>query len=193
MKIILQETQRTKEIVQDLLSFARQRPAQREAVQVNSILRQTIKLRSYDFSSHGVEVVEEFDEGIAPTLGDAQQLQQVFLNILNNAYDAIQESGNHGRIRIRTRRTQDSVEVAFIDNGTGVTDPERIFDPFFTTKQVGKGTGLGLSICYGIVRAHGGEVLCWNNAQESGSTFVVRLPLTSESALAAAAAKEAKR
>jgi PAS domain S-box-containing protein len=193
LKIILQETQRTKEIVQDLLSFARQRPAQREPVHVNAILRQTIKLRSYDFSSHGVEVVEEFDEGIAPTLGDAQQLQQVFLNILNNAYDAIQESGNYGKILIRTRRTQDSVEVAFIDNGIGVTEPERIFDPFFTTKQVGKGTGLGLSICYGIVRAHGGEVLCWNNAQESGSTFVVRLPLTSESALAAAAAKEAKQ
>lgn len=193
LRIILQETQRTKEIVQDLLSFARQRPAQREAVQVNAILRQTIKLRSYDFSSHGVEVVEEFDESIAPTLGDGQQLQQVFLNILNNAYDAIQESGNHGQIRIRTRRTKDSVEVAFIDNGIGVGEPERIFDPFFTTKQVGKGTGLGLSICYGIVRAHGGEILCWNNAQEPGSTFVVRLPQTSESALAAAAAKEAAR
>ena len=193
LRIILQETQRTKEIVQDLLSFARQRPAQREAVQVNAILRQTIKLRSYDFSSHGVEVVEEFDESIAPTLGDGQQLQQVFLNILNNAYDAIQESGNHGQIRIRTRRTQDSVEVAFIDNGIGVSEPERIFDPFFTTKQVGKGTGLGLSICYGIVRAHGGEILCWNNAQEPGSTFVVRLPQTSESALAAAAAREAAR
>jgi PAS domain S-box-containing protein len=193
LRIILQETQRTKEIVQDLLSFARQRPAQREAVQVNAILRQTIKLRSYDFSSHGVEVVEEFDESIAPTLGDGQQLQQVFLNILNNAYDAIQESGNHGQIRIRTRRTQDSVEVAFIDNGIGVSEPERIFDPFFTTKQVGKGTGLGLSICYGIVRAHGGEILCWNNAQEAGSTFVVRLPQTSESALAAPAAREATR
>jgi two-component system NtrC family sensor kinase len=193
LKIILQETQRTKEIVQDLLSFARQRPAQREAVLVNVILRQTIKLRSYDFSSHGVEVVEEFDESIAPTLGDGQQLQQVFLNILNNAYDAIQESGNHGQIRIRTRRTQDSVEIAFIDNGIGVSEPERIFDPFFTTKQVGKGTGLGLSICYGIVRAHGGEILCWNNTQEPGSTFVVRLPQTSESALAAAAAKEASR
>ena len=193
LRIILQETQRTKEIVQDLLSFARQRPAQREAIQVNAILRQTIKLRSYDFSSHGVEVVEEFDESIAPTLGDGQQLQQVFLNILNNAYDAIQESGNHGQIRIRTRRTQDSVEVAFIDNGTGVREPERIFDPFFTTKQVGKGTGLGLSICYGIVRAHGGEILCWSNPQEPGSTFVVRLPQTSESALAAAAAKEASR
>ena len=192
LQIILQETQRTKEIVQDLLSFARQRPTQKEPVHINAVLRQTIKLRSYDFSSHGVEVLEEFEENLSPTLGDAQQLQQVFLNILNNAYDAIQESGNHGRIRIRTRREEDDVEVAFIDNGTGVADPERIFDPFFTTKQAGKGTGLGLSICYGIVRAHGGEILCSNNDGENGSTFVVRLPAATETALAAAA-KEAGR
>src|SRR5262252_5317587 len=91
--IILQETQRTKYIVQDLLSFARQRPVQKEAVQVGAILRQTIKLRSYDFASHGVEVSEEFDENLDNAMGDAQQLQQVFLNIVNNAYDAIQESG----------------------------------------------------------------------------------------------------
>jgi two-component system NtrC family sensor kinase len=192
LQIILLETQRTKEIVQDLLSFARQRPTQKEPVNVNAVLRQTIKLRSYDFSSHGVEVSEEFEANLSPTLGDAQQLQQVFLNILNNAYDAIQESGNHGRIRIRTRRAEDDVEVAFIDNGTGVVDPERIFDPFFTTKQAGKGTGLGLSICYGIVRAHGGEILCWNNEGESGSTFVVRLPAATETSLAAAV-KEAGR
>ena len=192
LEIILHETQRTKEIVQDLLSFARQKPAQREAIQLNTILRQTIKLRSYDFASHGVEVSEEFDENLENAMGDAQQLQQVFLNILNNAYDAIQESGNRGKIRIRTRRAVDCIEVAFIDNGTGVSDPDRIFDPFFTTKQAGKGTGLGLSICYGIVRAHGGEILCWNNEGESGSTFVVRLPISSESALAAAAI-EARR
>jgi len=88
------ETQRTKDIVQDLLSFARQRPVQRELVQVNSVLRQTIKLRSYDFASHGVEVVEDFEETLTAALGDSQQLQQVFLNILNNAYDAVQELGS---------------------------------------------------------------------------------------------------
>jgi PAS domain S-box-containing protein len=187
LQIILRETQRTKEIVQGLLSFARQRPAQREPMQVNAILRQTIKLRSYDFSSHGVEVSEEFDENLETAMGDPQQLQQVFLNILNNAYDAIQESRNHGKIRICTRRTMDSIEVAFIDNGTGVSHPDRIFDPFFTTKPAGKGTGLGLSICYGIVRAHGGEILCWNNEGESGSTFIVRLPIAMETAIAAAA------
>ena len=82
-----------------MLSFARQRPVQRELVQVNSVLRQTIKLRSYDFASHGVEVVEDFEEALASALGDSQQLQQVFLNILNNAYDAVQEAGQRGRIR----------------------------------------------------------------------------------------------
>jgi len=174
-----------------LLSIARQRPTQREPVQVNTVLRQTIRLRSYDFASHGVEVLEEFEEKLGETLGDAQQLQQVFLNILNNAYDAIQESGNHGRIRIRTRVNADSIEVTFTDNGTGVTDPERIFDPFFTTKQAGKGTGLGLSICYGIVRAHGGEILCWNNIGEKGTTFLVKLPLATQVNLASA--KEAGR
>src|SRR5439155_19432567 len=97
-------TQRTKDIVQDLLSFARQRPVQRELVQVHGVLRQTIKLRSYDFASHGVEVTEEFEEGLPPALGDVQQLQQVFLNILNNAYDAVQESVRLGSIKLRTQR-----------------------------------------------------------------------------------------
>ena len=193
LQIILHETQRTKDIVQDLLSFARQRPVQRELVQVNSVLRQTIKLRSYDFASHGVEVVEEFDEKLSPALGDSQQLQQVFLNILNNAYDAVQEAGQRGRIAIRTRLRGESIEVAVTDNGTGIADPERIFDPFYTTKQAGKGTGLGLSICYGIVRAHGGEILCWNNSEQRGSTFVVRVPVANEASVTAALAKEAGR
>jgi PAS domain S-box-containing protein len=191
LQIILRETQRTKDIVQDLLSFARQRPVQREPVQVNTVLRQTIKLRSYDFASHGVEVTEEFDESLAPALGDAQQLQQVFLNILNNAYDAVQETGRRGRIAIRTERGGNCVQVVVTDNGTGIADPQHIFDPFYTTKQPGKGTGLGLSICYGIVRAHGGEIQCWNNAEGGGSTFVVRIPLATE--LTALAAKEAGR
>lgn len=191
LHIILQETQRTKDIVQDLLSFARQRPVQRELVQINSVLRQTIKLRSYDFASHGVEVTEQFDESLAPALGDSQQLQQVFLNILNNAYDAVQESGRRGQITIRTRSTGESIEVAVTDNGTGVVDTQRIFDPFYTTKQAGKGTGLGLSICYGIVRAHGGEILCTSNTPDDGSTFTVRVPIATDAATTSA--KEAGR
>lgn len=192
LRIILQETQRTRVIVQDLLSFARQRPVQREFVKINAILRQTIKLRSYDFASHGVQVTEEFDEDLAPVVGDPQQLQQVFLNILNNAYDTVQESGRRGAIRIRTQSNGGSVEISVRDNGTGVANPDRIFDPFYTTKQAGKGTGLGLSICYGIVRAHGGEISCCNNKASEGSSFLIRLPIGPDNAVSAAA-KEAGR
>jgi two-component system NtrC family sensor kinase len=98
------------------------------------------------------------------------------LNILNNAYDAVRESGRPARIEVRTGKLPGSVEVSFRDNGIGIAHPDRIFDPFFTTKEVGKGTGLGLSICYGIVREHGGEITCYNNDDGVGATFVVRLP-----------------
>ena len=85
-------------------------------------------------------------------------------------------------------RTSGFVEISFRDNGTGIADPARIFDPFFTTKDVGKGTGLGLSICYGIVREHGGEIICHNNLDSEGATFIVRLPLAADSATFGAAA-----
>ena len=108
-------------------------------------------------------------------IGDAHQLQQVFLNILNNAYDAVHEVGRPSRIEIMSTKAGDSVEVSFSDNGNGISHPDKIFDPFFTTKEVGKGTGLGLSICYGIVKEHGGEILCHNNiagrAPPSSSVF----------------------
>ncbi len=176
LRVILQEAQRTKQIVQNLLSFARQMPPQRNPVQLNLILRRTIQLRSYDFNSHGVDVIEHLDEGLPDIIGDAHQLQQVFLNILNNAYDAVHEVGRPARIEIMSTKVGDAVEVSFCDNGYGISHPDKIFDPFFTTKEVGKGTGLGLSICYGIVKEHGGEILCHNNADGQGATFIVRFP-----------------
>jgi two-component system NtrC family sensor kinase len=177
LRVILQEAQRTKQIVQNLLSVARQMPPQRQAVQLNAILRRTLQLRAYDFHSHGVEVVERFDESLPEIIGDSHQLQQVFLNILNNAHDAVRDIGRPARIDVTTAHTETLVEVCFRDNGMGIAFPDRIFDPFFTTKEVGKGTGLGLSICYGIVREHGGEIDCYNNPDSEGATFVVRLPL----------------
>jgi len=177
LQVILEEAQRTKEIVQNLLSFARQRPPQRQRLQVNDILRKTIALRAYDFSNHGVQIVENFDEGLPELIGDSHQLQQVFLNILNNAYDAVCSTGRAGVIEIETIHDGGWVEVLFRDNGEGIRHPERIFDPFFTTKEVGQGTGLGLSICYGIVREHEGEILCANNQDAPGATFSVRLPV----------------
>jgi PAS domain S-box-containing protein len=188
MRVILQEAQRTKQIVQNLLSFARQMPPQRKALQLNPILRRTVQLRSYDFQSHGVEVIEQLEQDLPSVIGDSHQLQQVFLNILNNAYDAVGDTGRPARIEISTAHKGNSVEILFRDNGPGISHPDRIFDPFFTTKEVGKGTGLGLSICYGIVREHGGEILCQNNTSGQGATFVVRLPATPETASVGAAA-----
>jgi PAS domain S-box-containing protein len=182
LKVILQEAQRTKQIVQNLLSFARQMPPQRLPVQLNSILHRTIQLRAYDFHSHDVEVIERLDESLPEVVGDSHQLQQVFLNIVNNAHDAVRGSGRPARIEIMSARIGSWIEVSFRDNGVGIGEPDRIFDPFYTTKEVGKGTGLGLSICYGIVREHGGEIVGHNNLDSEGATFIVRLPVVSESA-----------
>jgi len=188
LRVILQEAQRTKQIVQNLLSFARQMPPQRKPVQLNAILRRTVQLRAYDFHSRGVEVVEQLDPELPLIIGDSHQLQQVFLNIINNAYDAVRDTGRAGRIEIHTAQRSSMIEVAFRDNGHGISSPERIFDPFFTTKEIGKGTGLGLSICYGIVHEHRGEIACYNNSDGEGATFIVRLPIASESVSIGAAA-----
>jgi two-component system, NtrC family, sensor kinase len=182
LRVILQEAQRTRVIVQNLLSFARHMPAQREPVRVNTVLRQTLQLRAYDFSNHGVQMIERYAEELPLTIGDPHQLQQVFLNILNNAYDAIQEVRRPGKMEIATSHRSGQVEISFRDNGPGISHPERIFDPFFTTKEVGKGTGLGLSICYGIIHAHQGEIAARNNPDGIGCTFVVRLPVATNGA-----------
>ena len=190
LRVIVQEAQRTKLIVQNLLSFARQTPPQRRPVQLASVLRRTLQLRSYDFNNHGVEIVENLNDDLPEVVGDAHQLQQVFLNILNNAYDAVCSTSHRGSIEISTGHGNGMVEVVFCDNGPGIAHPDRIFDPFFTTKEVGKGTGLGLSICYGIVREHGGEISCRNREGGEGAVFSVRLPMASQAAMVAAAEVE---
>jgi PAS domain S-box-containing protein len=176
LRVILQEAERTRVIVHNLLSFARQQPPQREPLEVNSVLQQTVRLRTYDFANHGVEIREQYQQDLPIVLGDLHQLQQVFLNILNNAYDAVHEANRPGKIEIKTSTDNGSIDIAFRDNGPGISQPDRIFDPFFTTKEVGKGTGLGLSICYGIVRAHRGEIIAANHPEGVGCTFTIRLP-----------------
>lgn len=185
LRIVLQEAERTKEIVQNLLHFARQTPARRESLDVHSVLRQVLQLRSYGSAGQDVEIIEHFKPSVPHVFADAHQLQQVFLNILNNAYDAVNEARRAGKIEIATFEADGMIEITIRDNGTGISDAERIFEPFYTTKEAGKGTGLGLSICYGIVREHGGEVSCTNNPDGVGCTFFVRLPTARATALAA--------
>jgi two-component system NtrC family sensor kinase len=176
LRLILQEAERTKIIVQDLLHFSRPTTPERGPVDLHEIIQRVLLLRSYDFKSNHIEVVTRFDENLPEFLGDTHQLQQVILNILNNAFDATREVSRRGRIEIETRAKQDAIEIHVRDNGTGISNPDRIFDPFFTTKEPGRGTGLGLSICYGIMQAHGGEICAFNNVPQPGSTFVLRLP-----------------
>jgi PAS domain S-box-containing protein len=174
--VILQEAERTRLIVQNMLRFAREMPPQREPVQVNLVLRQTLKLRSYGLASRNIDIVERLAENLPVVVADPHQLEQVFLNLLNNAFDAIETIPRRGRIEVETVSRSESVEIHFRDNGPGISNPDRIFEPFFTTKPVGKGTGLGLSICYGIIHAHMGEILCQNNTGAEGCTFLIRLP-----------------
>jgi PAS domain S-box-containing protein len=180
LRVILQEAERTRVIVHNLLSFARQKPPRREPLEVNSVLQQTVRLRTYDFANHGVEIREQYQQDLPIVLGDPHELQQVFLNILNNAYDAVHEAKRPGKIEIETSAENGRIDIAFRDNGPGISQPDRIFDPFFTTKEVGKGTGLGLSICYGIVRAHRGEITAANHPDGVGCTFTICLPAAAE-------------
>src|SRR5579863_503988 len=182
LRVILLEAERTRVIVHNLLSFARQTSPRREPLQVNAVLRQTLKLRAYDFSNHDVDVQVSYADDLPIVLGDPHQLQQVFLNILNNAYDAVRDTDRPGKIEVLTAHTNGHLEISICDNGPGISRPDRIFDPFFTTKDVGKGTGLGLSICYGIIRAHQGEIQARNNADGIGCTFTIQLPVSANAA-----------
>jgi two-component system NtrC family sensor kinase len=154
-------------------------PPHREPLQVNLVLRQALKLRSYGLASRNVDIVERLSENLPVVVADPSQLEQVFLNILNNAFDALEQTDRRGRIEVETAMRGETVEICFRDNGPGISNPDRIFEPFFTTKPVGQGTGLGLSICYGIIQDHHGEIVCENNAGAQGCTFLIRLPAAS--------------
>jgi signal transduction histidine kinase len=113
-------------------------------------------------------------------------MQQVFVNIINNAEQAMIEAHGKGRLVIKTRKAGNVIQISFADNGPGISEEnmQRIFDPFFTTKEVGKGTGLGLSICYGLVEAHGGRIYARSKLGQ-GATFVVEIPIVFEDQLVA--------
>jgi two-component system NtrC family sensor kinase len=159
-----------------LLSFARQHKPERVPVRLNAIVEDTLALRDYDLRMSQIRVRLELAADLPQTAADPHQLQQVFLNLINNAVDAILETAGDGDLRVRSGVDGKNLFVEFTDSGTGVKDASRVFDPFYTTKPVGKGTGLGLSICYGIITEHGGTIQV-RNETPSGATFRVELPL----------------
>jgi len=172
---LFKQAQRTHRVVQNLLSFARQRKPQRDEVDIRKVLDETLALRDYDLKINNIKVEREAPSEPAMVVADPHQIEQVFLNIINNAVDAILETGRTGKLKIGISCVGGHVCTQFTDDGAGIKDPKRIFDPFYTTKSVGKGTGLGLSICYGIVKEHGGDITA-NNAPEGGAVIEVRLP-----------------
>jgi two-component system NtrC family sensor kinase len=172
---LFKQAQRTHRVVQNLLSFARQRKPEREEVDIRKVLDETLTLRDYDLKTNNIRVELESPSEPLMVVADPHQIEQVFLNIINNAVDAILETGRTGKLQIRMYSQGGQVCTQFTDDGPGIKDPKRIFDPFYTTKSVGKGTGLGLSICYGIVKEHGGDITA-NNAPEGGAVIEVRLP-----------------
>ena len=181
---IRDQARRTKTLVGNLLSFARQVPAERTLLDINTVVNNAVQLRALDLRS-GITRVELQLESVLPGVrGDGNQLMQVFFNIISNALEAM-EAAKGGVLTIKTIRDRGNVVILFSDTGPGLKDPQRVFDPFYTTKPVGKGTGLGLSICYGIVQEHGGKILSYNR-QEGGAVFRVELPAI----LAALPAKE---
>ncbi|MBI4625280.1 MAG: response regulator [Verrucomicrobia bacterium] len=181
LNMIAKSAHRCHKIVQNLLSFARQHEPERRLIGLHTIVDEVLEIMAYDLRTSDITVVREFAAQLPPIMADAHQLQQVFVNILGNARQAIEPVQRGGRIVIRTRQAADQVVIEFQDNGPGIRAEHlaRIFDPFFTTKPVGKGTGLGLSLCYGIIQEHGGTISARSESGQ-GATFAIELPVAAQ-------------
>jgi len=188
LRVIRQEAERAANIVRNLLSFARRQEAQRQRQAVGPLLESTIALLRNEFLAHDVEVTLTVDPDAPELELNANQMRQVFLNLLSNAVHAIASTGRPGSIRVQVRPWLEGLAVRVTDDGPGMPDPvaQRVFEPFYTTKAEGQGTGLGLSISQGIVKEHGGRITL-ETAPGRGATFTVELPGTAGAAPVVAA------
>ena len=180
IEVIKSETLRASQVVKDLLAFARRSEPQREPLDLNAVILRTLRLRGYQLTSNKVSVETDLAGDLPSVVGDGRQLQQVCLNLVTNAIQAMATLGG-GTLFVSTRSTGPHVVLDMRDTGPGIPEPAKvhIFEPFFTTKGEGEGTGLGLSVSYGIITAHGGKIEVAASSS-AGTTLRVTLPAASE-------------
>ena len=187
LDVVRREASRAGQIVRNLLSFVRRSAPDRGQIDLNDVVRAVLQLREFHLQQYNIAVVAELHPAMLPTLANRDEIQQIILNLVLNAEQAMQASGVGDRISVRSYGAARHQVVEVADNGPGI-GPEirgRIFEPFFTTKDVGQGTGLGLSISHGIAASHGGSLeLC--QSADSGACFRLTLPAFVESGRAAA-------
>jgi len=186
VRSIYNEAERARKVIQNLLSFARKHSPEKEAIQVNDIIDKTLSLTDYELKKNKVDVKKYLDPELPDTVGDPNQLQQVFLNLIMNSQQAMGEMKSPRQLVVKTEvkrkggsnPPESVIEVKFSDNGPGIPENimKKIFDPFYTTKPKGKGTGLGLSVSFGIIKEHGGEIYARLN-DDRGVTFYIELPV----------------
>jgi len=186
LRKIVSQAGRTRDLVADLLSFAQQSPAEKIPVDVTVLLQRAIQMLESRRPSEKIRVSLSLDGDFPRVQGNANQLFQACVEIIENAMDALAEAGG-GSLEIAAQRQGKDAVLQFSDSGPGIREPQRVFDPFYTTKPVGKGTGLGLSAVYGVIQDHNGQITC-RNKREGGALFVVRLPAETEPAAIGAGA-----
>jgi nitrogen-specific signal transduction histidine kinase/CheY-like chemotaxis protein len=178
---IYNESQRAVRIVQNLLRFASQQKPAKTALDINEVIKGALELRAYELRTEDIKVSLQLEPGLPWVVADYGQMQQVIINIVTNAEQALFSMKRKGNITIKTEKANNVVRISIADNGPGIPAEylDRVFDPFFTTKEVGSGSGLGLSMCHGIVTEHGGTILAQSQAGQ-GATFIIELPLVAE-------------
>jgi signal transduction histidine kinase len=181
LETIFSESERAARIVRNLLTFARKRQTTRAMVDVNQVVRETLALRAYEQRVTNITLIDALAAGLPNVFADGHQVQQVLLNLVINAEQAMLSANGRGTLVVRTwhNADQESVILEINDDGPGIPDElqPKIFEPFFTTKEVGKGTGLGLSVAYAIVQEHGGRIRL-ESRPGAGASFYVELPVT---------------
>ena len=170
-----------KNIVQKLLAFSRKEGSKQEYIQVNHVIESTLELKQHDLKVDGIQVVKQLADNMPSTMANFYKLQQVFLNIINNAHQAMKIDAKTGTLTVKSAFDEQVLRIDFLDTGPGIPEKnlQKIFEPLFTTKKKGEGTGLGLSICCEIIKEHKGNIFVAND-QGKGACFAIEIPIVDQ-------------